>query len=83
MCVGDHQIKVLEDIKQTVINTLKTASSHAVNKKILIVSRMSKMDYQNKVTQVCLQKLVVNYTINYKTSSKTLLNVNFDAERMK
>ncbi len=40
-----HQNKVLEDIKS---NTLMTASGHVVTM-LLTVSRMSKVDYQNKV----------------------------------
>ncbi len=41
-----HQNKVLEDINQTVTNTLMTASWHVVAE-LLIVSRMSKVDYQS------------------------------------
>ncbi len=42
------QNKVLEDIKQKVTNTLMTASRH-VGAKLLTVSRISKVNYQNKV----------------------------------
>ncbi len=46
-----HQNKVLEDIKQKILestDTLMTASWHAVAK-LLTVSRMSKVNYRNKV----------------------------------
>ncbi len=43
-----HQNEVLEDIKQQSTNTLMTASWHVVVK-LLTVSRMSKVDYRNKV----------------------------------
>ncbi len=42
-----HQNKVLEDIREST-NTLMTASWHVVEK-LLTVSRMSKVDYQNEV----------------------------------
>ncbi len=43
-----NQNKVLADIKQTVTDTLMTARWH-VGAKLLTVSRLSKVNYQNKV----------------------------------
>ncbi len=54
-----HQNKVFEDIKQS-INYLMTASWHVVAK-LLIVSRISKVDYQNKVLpQIYLHTTFLN-----------------------
>ncbi len=46
--LSTHQNKELEDIKQTITNTVMTASWHVVTK-LLTASMMSKVDYQNKV----------------------------------
>ncbi len=63
-----HQNKVLEDIKQST-NTLMTASWHVVAK-LLTVSRMSKVDYQNKVLpSSTAQDMAFNFRLQ-KTKTK-------------